>query len=256
MPKSKKRTISKQKRRRRVVNPLHAPKTPIWKTQLNGSRLQFLKKDPDFLAMIKMGRVVNTTLFAIQCMIEHMAESTPMETRQSRRAFFVLGGYLHEGLALSKSLQGRYLGLPEYEQLRRLVHDRKHHKAREYIKAVRNFAAFHLDQYDTTTRQTLTEMQLAWYDLMSGDAENKLNIYFEFSDIVDMEFLVRKFENGQTRQEAAKDIHTTVMNFAEEFTLASNSFLQFLIKRSKIAEHIKRGFVAAPKPDPRKPDPM
>jgi hypothetical protein len=236
------------------MHPMARPKSRIWRAQLNGSRLHFLRRDPDFLALIKMGRVVNATLFGVQSMADHAKGSSPMEMRQSRRAFWVHSGYLHEGLVLVKSLQGRYLGLEEFEPLRVLIHDKEYKKAREYIKAVRNMTAFHLDEYDTTTRETMSKMQLTWYDLMSGDDENPMNVYFEFADIVDMGHLVFKFSNGREWMETAQDLNDTILKFALEFSSASSAFVTYLMRKTNIREHVKGGYTTAQKTSPSEPD--
>ncbi len=251
MPVSKRRKGANSKPRRVGLAPQQVS-TTRWKATLNGARLQFLKKDPDFPALLKIGRLLNTILFAVQCIGDHMEENTVVDTRQHRRAFFVLGGYLHQGLSVVRSIQGRYLGVPEYEDLRLLVHDSKYKKPREYVKAVRNFAAFHLDEDDKTTREGLSKLKPSWYGLMSGDSEHLLTSYFEFADLIDLGYLVNHFGNGRGWEETSHDIHTTILNFSTELTGASFKFMEYLMQKTNLRDHLKAGFVQAPKSDKKK----
>lgn len=250
---SKKRKGASNKPRRKVMNPMAAPRSTVWRTHLNGGRLPFLKKDPDFLAIVKMGRVVNAIYYAIQSMGDQIGKDSPTSVRQAKRAFWVLGGYLHQGLLLTKSIQGRYLGDSVYEGLRLLVHDREYQKARNYVKAIRNLTAFHLDEYDDTTRETLNKMELAWYPLMSADRLNPMDVYFEFTDIVDMGHLVFKFADGRDLKETADDINSTVFQFAADFAIAANLFLQHLMRKSKIGEFTKTAYDFEKPPKPPMP---
>lgn len=238
---SKKRKGAKFGPKKAAAAVKHATGPVYWNARLNGSRLQMLRKNEDFINLIKMGRAMNGVMFNVDVMHDNMAEDTPRRRRQSRRAFFYLGGSVHEGLTLAKSIQGRYLGQEAFEPLRLLVHDTKYKKHRDYVRETRNHAAFHLDQLDLSTRQTLAEMKLTWYDLMSGEEGDALSQYFEFADIVDMGYLVRRFGSFETWGETAKEIQKEILAFATEFGIAGSSFLSHLLVETNLREHVKAG---------------
>lgn len=247
MAASKKRKGAKYDPKRAVAAARPKTGTVFWNARLNGSRLQMLRQNEDFVNLIKMGRAMNGVFFNIDVMKDNIAEDTPRRRRQSRRAFFYLGGEIHEALQVARSIQGRYLGQEPFEPLRLLVHDTMYKKHRDYIKAVRNNAAFHHDQLDVSTRQTLKEMKLTWYDLMSGHQGDTLSQYFEFADIVDMGNLVRRFGSVETWGETAKEIQREIFHFATEFGGAGSSFVQHLMEATNIKEHVKAGvFIGQP----------
>ena len=59
-----------------------------------------------------------------------------------------------------KSIKGRYLTEPGFEKLSLLTLSEEHRTVRSYAKRVRNHAAFHLDEYDESTRRTLVGLAL------------------------------------------------------------------------------------------------
>ena len=247
MSASKKRKGAKYNPKKAGAAAKPATGPVFWNARLNGSRLQMLRQNEDFVNLIKMGRAMNGVFFNIDVMKDNIAEDTPRRRRQSRRAFFYLGGEIHEALQVVRSIQGRYLGQEPFEPLRLLVHDTMYKKHRDYIKSVRNNAAFHHDQLDVSTRQTLREMKLTWYDLMSGHQGDTLSQYFEFADIVDMGNLVRRFGSVETWGETAKEIQRVIFNFATEFGAAGSSFVQHLMEATNIKEHVKAGvFIGEP----------
>jgi len=235
MPVSKRRKNSKGKRR--TITPVVPVKTERWSTKLNGSRLINIRNDPDFLTIIKIGRVMNAVAYGLTDVGSYNV-NTALCIRQYRRALFVLGGYLHQGITLVKAIKGRYLTEPGFEALRLIALDSEHKKARDYVKKIRNFTAFHLDEYDETTRQTLSRLKPTMYPLMAGDDRTVGSFYFEFSDFIDLTFLVNTFADGRSWEETAHDIIGAIIDLAYEFLTACNEFLDALCSKIKITEHI------------------
>jgi len=236
MPVSKRRKGVTGKRR--TVKPAVTATTDRWSVKLNGSRLLHIRNDPDFLTIIKIGRVMNAVAYGVTDIASYREHSTVMHTRQFRRACFVLGGYLHQGITLVKAIKGRYLTEPGFERLRLIALDSEHKKARDYVKKIRNFTAFHLDEYDETTRQTLSRLKPTMYPLMAGDDRTVGSFYFEFSDFIDLTFLVNTFADGRSWEETAHDIIGAIIDLAYEFLTACNEFLDALCAKIKITEHI------------------
>lgn len=237
MPVSKKRKNVVNKQRRVVPSP--PPKTGRWAASLNGSRLMYLRNDPDFLTIIKIGRVTNAVCYALTNVIREDGK-TVASVRQFRRGCFVLAGYLHERLKLVQSIKGRYLIHPQFEPLRALALAAEHKRDRDYIRTIRNTMAFHLDEIDETTRQTLAGLKPTTLPFMSGDDETFATAYFELSDYLDVAYLVEKFGDGRTWEETAQMVLDTIMKFADKFLVACHDFHIALCNKINITEHMYR----------------
>lgn len=235
MPVSKKRKKAVNGQRRMPAAPV---RTERWAANLNGSRLMYLRNDPDFLTMIKIGRVTNAVAYGLTDVLGNDERKSALGRRQFRRGLFVLAGYLHEGIRLVQSIKGRYLTEPEFEPLRALALATEHKKTRDLVRTIRNATAFHLDEFDETTRQTLARMKPECFPLMSGDDQSLATFYFEFSDYVDWAFLIEKFADGRSREETSDDIVYSTMQFADKFLPACHNFQIALCKKTKIGEHV------------------
>lgn len=204
--------------------------------KLHGSRLMYLRDDPDFMTMVKIGRVINALSFCLENIVKNRDQKTACESSSYRRAHFLLGGYVHQGITLIDRIKGRYLGVPEFEPLRVLVVEAEHRKIRKYAKKVRNYTAFHLDEYDETTRRTLAHLKPETYTMMSGDDRSTGYHYFEFADFLDMAFLFDEFSNGREWKETTEDIVHGIMHYAIEFLGACHTFNHMLWDK-KVKEH-------------------
>jgi len=237
MPVSKKRKKAITTQRRVLQAPA---KSERWAVTLNGSRLMYIRNDPDFLTIIKVGRVMNAISYAMTDVASYEPLGTVLGTRQYRRAMFVLGGYLHEGIKLIQSIKGRYLTEPSFEPLRALALGSEDKKTRDYLKKVRNVAAFHLDEFDEITRHMLKDLKPKTYPFTAGDNKTEGTFYFEFSDYIDLAFLVETFADGRSWEETSKDMIKSITNIAYRFLMACHDFLIFLCKKIGIAEHVYR----------------
>lgn len=72
------------------------PRMKPWARKLHSSRLMYLRNDPDFLTMIKIGRVMNALGYCVTNIMtfdKWMTNKT--HERQLRRSWMMLGGFLH-----------------------------------------------------------------------------------------------------------------------------------------------------------------
>ncbi len=146
------------------------PRMKRWARKLHSSHLMHLRNDPDFLTMVKIGRVMNSLTYCITTLtMFDQFETNLTHMRQFRRSQIMLGGFVHETVELVDSIKGRYLGDPDFEPLRALVLDYEYEKTRKQAKKVRNYLAFHLDNYDATTAVTISRMKTATYTLWCGE---------------------------------------------------------------------------------------
>lgn len=63
-----------------------------WNLKIKASQMIYLKNDPDFLMMVKMGRMLNAVLFAMTAIAPYTQYPTHIALRQYRRGMFVLAG--------------------------------------------------------------------------------------------------------------------------------------------------------------------
>lgn len=239
MPVSKKRTAKKHLVRKPLT--LTKEKTERWNIKLNGSRLAFLRDNPDFMTMIKIGRAMNAVLYAMQTVLDNREPKTIVQTRQYRRGCFVLAGYLHQGIRLIPTIQRPYLKFPEFQMLREVAHDPGTKAARVYVKKVRNFTAFHLDEYNETTQRTLAKLKPTMYILASGDNQAIGNFYFDLADEVDLQFLLAELSNETYGEVTPEDLFGTIFGLAQAFLEACSTFNAALFAKIKLSEHVYRG---------------
>jgi len=214
------------------------PAKKRWARKLHSSHLMQLRNDPDFLTMIKIGRVMNALNFCITTIVSCKDYENLTQRRQAKRAYFLLGGYVHQAIALVDSIKGKYLGNEAFEPLRFLVLDYKYQNIRKFAKKMRNYTAFHLDEYDETTRKTLAKLKPTTYTLMCGEDEMLGSHYFAFSDFLDLTFLGNAFWEGQDDvHEIANGAISELCTYSSEFLMACNEFQQMLW-HTKVQEHV------------------
>lgn len=164
--------------------------------------------------MIKIGRTMNAVMFASTIVIRNFEMKTFTEGRQYFRSYLILGGYLREAIKVVLAVKGRYVGDPQFEPLRLLALDAKHKKVRSYLKKVRNFAAFHLDEFDETTRRTLSHMKPTAMNIIGGDDASGFSVYYEIADFLDFAFLVEEVADGRPAEEVRRDLTMSILDFS------------------------------------------
>src|SRR4029079_15456267 len=161
-------------------------------------RFPFLKNDDDFLALVKVGRLINTIAFGLQNIVDYGDLKSPVERRQYYRAFFISGGYLHEGIQLAASLRQKYRTEEFFQPLMSLAYDDQYSVQRKILQRIRDSVAFHLDHHDKSTKTALSKLKLSKYDLMSGETDTFSDFYFDFADTVDLNFLIDEFKGTKS----------------------------------------------------------
>ena len=216
------------------------PRMKRWARKLHSSRLMYLRNDPDFLTMVKIGRAMNSITYCITSITTFdQFETDRTHMRQFRRSQIMLGGFIHEAVELVNSIRARYLGNPDFEPLRALVLDYQYEKTRKQAKKVRNSLAFHLDNYDETTRVTISRMKPATYTLWSGENQQNGNHYFEFADFLDMSYLGDVFpdKDGCEPDEAGRRVLGNLLHFAVELLNACKKFEEMLWETT-VSKHV------------------
>jgi hypothetical protein len=248
MPVSKKRKSSGKRKRPKFTYTRREAGDERFGLRLKGSRLMYLKDDPDFHAVIRMGRLLNSIMFASQAMADYFGDESATGTRQTHRAFYVLCGYLHQGIQVVSWIRPRYIGEAAFEPLRLLTVGPDHAKARKIVRIVRNEVAFHQDEGREKTEEALGELKLGHYDLISNDDQTLLGFYFDFADIVDWQMIKAKLGDDRSIPELYTDLSSTVYRYSGLFGNACYDFLNHLSAMSKIGQCIEKRLVIKPAP--------
>lgn len=212
--------------------------TPDKPIRIRRHRFAFLRKNEDFLTMIRVGRLLNSLAFCLRCIDDFNDDKSPVGRRQYMRALFLLGGFLHEGLDLVASLRSRYKDEPTVAGLVDLTYGSDSSFERKMLQLMRHNAAFHLDSHDQSTREAMKNLKLPRYDLASYNSQKQLDFYFNFADTIDLNFLIDKLKGDKTEQETLEAIFSSLMTVAKAFMELGHKFLARLAEKTDISDHL------------------
>ena len=252
MPVSKKRKLrGKKVVRQPVVTTPDVSKS--WNLKIKPSQMHYLKSDPDFLMMVKMGRILNAVLYAVTSIAPFMQYPTHLARRQYRRGLFVLAGYLHESINIIRNVEDRHVTMESFIPLREIAHGHQYQKAREYLREIRNVAGFHLADSAgfENTKLAMSELKLSSYELMGADDEDFTTCYFEFSDTLDIAVISRKFKDDRDPDVVSEEIHQTINSVAWEFIKAATHFQMSLARKMDLGEYVYGQKRKQPDPPPQ-----
>jgi hypothetical protein len=225
MPISKHRK-KKGLRKRKVVD-IKEIKSPIKRIRIRKHRFREIRNDPDFLALVKVGRAVNAVTSGVQFISDYMEDYSPVGRRQYYRAFFTTSGFLYEGLELVTSIRLKYLSEPFFNKLNVLIGD-EYKKHRKVLKEIRHSIAFHLDSDDKSTKLTLSNLKLNRYDLMSGNSDRVMDFYFDMADTIDFNYLIDKFKDDRPELEVLSELMKLVSELMNRYNLSSFNYSGFV----------------------------
>ena len=254
MPVSKKRKrAGKKVTKQTVVTTPDVSKS--WTLKIKPSQMIYLKNDPDFLMMIKMGRILNAVLFALTSAVQLRMYPTHIARRQYRRGMFVLAGYLHESINIIRSVDERHNTMESFVPLRKIAHNPEYKKAREYLREIRNVAAFHLADSvgHENTQIALSELKPSSYELMGADDEEFATYYFELSDTLDVAAKSKKFEDDRDPDVVSEEIHQTINAIAWEFIKGATHFQVALARKMELGEYVYGKRARPPEPSDSAP---
>lgn len=236
----------KRKKRGKVVERqkvVVSPDTAQWWTmRIKPSQMKHLKDEPDFEMFVKIGRMINSVLFAQTAATQFLVSGqiSYIALRQYRRGLFVLAGYLHESINILRNVEDRHITMESFIPLRNIVHGIEYKQTRAYLREVRNIAGFHLaDSVDIEgTKEALGELELTAHVLMGADDTNNTGFYFELSDTLDIALIGKRFKGERDIDEVNEEIHQAVLKTSTEFVKAAISFQLSLARKMDLAEYV------------------
>ncbi|HMO81054.1 MAG TPA: hypothetical protein PKD24_09700 [Pyrinomonadaceae bacterium] len=237
----------KRKRAGKVVKRavVELPKRDLskqWSLKIKASQFIYLKDDPDFLAMVKFGRAINALSFASTVVASWNDDHSNVGKRQYRRGLFVLAGYLHQTINIIRGVEDRHITMDAFVPLRAIAHDPKYAKVRKYAKTIRNYTAFHLDEFDEheNTKRSLSSLDPSMHVLMGADNNLIGTFYFEFADYLDYALVGSLFQGERTPEETAADITSSIVDTSFELLEALHAFQLALAKKMELEEYVYR----------------
>ncbi len=235
MPTTKHRKKSVNKRRKTAL--VDETDRLNHKIRIRRHRFPELRRNPDFLALIKVGRVVNAVMFGFQCISDYIEDMSPVGRRQYNRAIFLTSGYMYEGLVLVDSLKLKYVKEKFFQRLNALtgVGYKRH---RKIVQEIRHSVAFHLDSDDKSTKAALKNLKLPRYDLMSGNSSRMMDFYFDLADTIDLNYLIDKFKGDRPEADVLAEIFQCFIDILKEFGGAGHEFLTGLGEKMNFTEYV------------------
>lgn len=194
-----------------------------------------LREDDDFIAMIRVGRVINALNYSTFLMRHRVYQELPEEQQAifRVRTIWVCAGYLSEGLNVIQSLQPKYHDKDFFASCLKLFED-QHKKQRKVIRDVRNSVAFHLDSDAKFTAQTLMELKLSHYEFFSrASLEDVTVTNFHLAELVDLNFLGNRVFPDDSNADIL-ELLRLILSFSENILKASWEVVEGLGRRLDI----------------------
>ena len=235
MPVSKQR--KKKGTKKRKFGDLNETKLPIQRIRIRKHRFREIRNNPDFLALIKIGRAVNAVTSGFQFISDYINDDSPIGRRQYNRAFFTTSGFMYEGIVVATSIRSKYSSKSFFDGFSSLISD-KYKAHRKVLQEIRNSVAFHLDSNDKSTKTALANLNLSRYDLMSGSSERMMDFYFDFADTIDFNYLIDKFKNNRPETEVLEEIIKFITELMTAFVKAGHEFLAGLAEEMNFSEYV------------------
>lgn len=225
----------KQGKKRNITSTPDEKSRPIY---LKRHRFNILKKTPDFVAFVKLGRIVNSIAFCSQILTDYQNDQSPTALRHFFRSAFISAGYLHEAIELVHNMRMAHIKEPEFKNLYDLAIDPAWQNERFILEEMRNLA-FHLDKWDKVTSVALLTLPPYRYALMAG--ERIENFYFYIGDEVDVRFVINRVKNrfpDMTDNEVEQHIFQVIPEMMKKFLNPTFNLMVELGKKLHFSESL------------------
>jgi len=183
-----------------------------------------LRNNQDFVAMIRMARVLNVLDYSAYLLINPPEFPTDsMRSRHRMRTLFNMAGYLAEALKVADSLRNQYHNDAAFHPLLELFDDdNKDH--REVVRKIRN-SAFHLDHEAKATAVILKDLKLSHYEFYSEVKGDMATAYFHLPDLLDINYFVDELKPNRSDRRALLELFESILEFNMAFVVAARSFV-------------------------------
>ncbi|MEO8649441.1 MAG: hypothetical protein ABI539_09770 [Acidobacteriota bacterium] len=229
--------VSKQRKKKGIQH--RTPKSPKPDLTFDGKNFWIgekkydeIKSNPDFIAAVRLGRVVNALSFSVNLLIRHLdfKSESPATLRNHVRSLMLVAGYVHEALSVFYSLRLAYQSFDFFSKIDALLYPTD--KSREILlKVIRDGGAFHLDSDNKITAKTLLALDSDGYDIFTAESDSAFHFYFNFSDVVDLNHFLAQMSDEMTLQEKQNEMFLAVNQVAKDAFIAAHECLLGLLLR-------------------------
>lgn len=231
MPISRSRTRgAKRPKRKHNTQPLYMHGDVV---RLKPKVFEALREDPDFVAMVRIGRVLNVLDHA-RYLNDNPPEwpSRAFETRHRVRTLFDMAVHIAQGLEAVQSLRLSYHSEEYFSALNALFGEEFSAKL-NIVRKITN-TAFHLDNEVTATLSTLKELDLPYYDFYTETKGESVWSYFYLGDMVDLNYLIGEVMDNNADRLTLIEILTAVLDLNVAFINAARDFVKGLAVKLKL----------------------
>lgn len=226
--------VSKQ--RKKTKTGYRKPKPPKPDFTYHGNNLhvsrkkyQELKDNPDFVTLVRLGRVANALSFSANILNNvDVSDKSPTSKRNYVRSLLVTAGYLHESLAVFSSLQLKYNSFDFFSRINAVLNPSVAAR-KKLLKLIRDGGAFHLDSDDKITSKTLPKMDAEGFQIFSGTSHAAFDFYFDFSDVVDLNYYIWNMSSEKTADENQEEIFNAIIELTKDSLEAAHECIAGLL---------------------------
>ncbi len=206
-----------------------------FKLTIEKDEFERIRLNPKFVDFLQLARFANSLAFLSQAFSDYAADISPVGIRQVLRSTIFRVGVLHEGLHLVDGLQEVYRPKEYFKEgFGKWTSDRRIKNFRSrFIHNVRNQMAFHCDP--DVIRNTLSKnFELDEYVLISGNSEVGLNLFFELSETIEQDFLVKDHGTNEEKLIATDTFLNTLGEVSIMFVKSTDTFLTGILKELEV----------------------
>ena len=214
------------------------------KKLITNQQYKAMRNKPEFVALIKAGRALNSITLAMRLLDESKAGTSHLDQRQARKAITFLAGFCHEGRLLAQELHDTFTGKSYVSGFASLLGS-AFDDERKLLGKIRNGVSFHLDHEDKTVKKVLNEIES-----LGADDTDEIEFYesstpavrdfsFAFGDLLDFNYMIIKSAElfglsgisdvEQREDQSIEKLQTSIHEFSNTLVKALDEFMNGLI---------------------------
>ena len=201
-----------------------------WEIYISKDEFENIRKDPRFVSLLLLGRIVNGINFCLQSLLESNRDPTPTGQRQRFNSFLLACGVLYEGLKVANTLGKHFSDRKSFRNgFGRLLSDEETKKLQgTVLNSMRNKVAFHYDEDVVAT--TLENLDLATYAFATASSETLGAIYFRLADEVAINFIIGEPGSREEENQIFREILASTSHVLTEFVRCANELIPDVLK--------------------------
>jgi len=183
-----------------------------------GGTIAHIRHKKEFIALLNLGRMVNTLQFALTVLRETPGVETPADTRQGVNAFLLCGSLLFEGIRHVNVLAVKYPAFDRIGRFRKPYEDSTLAAFEDTVlKIVRNQIVSHFD--DEVFEESLAHGEFGDVLFAQCHTENLDDMVFTLADELVLGYVTNSYTGSWiSSPRDFLDMIETMINLSREFT--------------------------------------